>query len=106
MEVSHVPVGPSARRARAVAGLTFLLVAGGLAPRRLPGDIALWPASLVPAWFGISHLVAGVTGYPGCPELGAIPSVILGRQVGTSCELWQRIDGWVESSDPTLARCR
>jgi hypothetical protein len=105
VEVSHVAVGPAARRARAVAGVMFLIVAGGLAPRRLPGGIALWPASLVPTWFGISHLVAGVTGYAGCPELGAIPSVILGRPVGTTCELWRRIDGWVGSSAPPPSRC-
>jgi len=46
----------------------------------------------VPAWFGISHLVAGVIGYRGCPELGAIPSVMLGREVPTSCGPWERID--------------
>lgn len=64
-----------------------------MASRRLPGRIALWPAALVPTWFGISHLVSGVTGYRGCPELGAIPSVIAGRPVGTSCAAWGRIDG-------------
>jgi hypothetical protein len=88
----HTDMGRAARRSRAVAGLIFLAMAGGLAARRLPGDIALWPASLVPTWFGISHLIAGVTGYQGCPELGAIPSVMLGRPVGASCELWRRID--------------
>jgi hypothetical protein len=90
---SPAPMARAARRSRAIAGLVFLVFAGALGTRRLPGAIALWPASLVPTWFGISHLVASVTGYQGCPELGAIPSVMLGRPVGTSCELWQRIDG-------------
>jgi hypothetical protein len=80
------------RAARAAAGVGFLAIAGALGSRRLPGGIALWPAALVPTWFGISHLVAGVTGYPGCPELGAIPSVVLGRQVATGCGPWERID--------------
>jgi hypothetical protein len=82
----------SARRTRAAAGLGFLVFAGSIGSRRLPGGVALWPAALVPTWFGISHLLAGVTGYQGCPELGAIPSVILGRPVTTDCEIWRRID--------------
>jgi hypothetical protein len=87
-----------ARRARAVAGLGFLVVAGALGSRQLPGRIALWPASLVPTWFGISHLVASVTGYEGCPELGAIPSVMLNRPIATSCGPWKRIDQRLSSS--------
>ena len=85
------------RRARAAAGLAFLVAAGALSTRQLPGRVALWPASLVPTWFGISHLVASVTGYRGCPELGAIPSVLLDRPVSTSCGPWQRIDRRLES---------
>jgi hypothetical protein len=106
MAESQAPMTRAARRSRAMAGLLFLVLAGTLATRRLPGAIALWPASLVPTWFGISHLVAGVTGYQGCPELGAIPSVMLGRPVGTSCELWQRIDRLVDPSGATATpRC-
>jgi len=77
---------------RFVAGLGFLALAGGLATRQAPGRVALWPVALVPTWFGISHLVAGVIGYRGCPELGAIPSVMLGRPVPTACGPWERID--------------
>jgi hypothetical protein len=104
-EAGPTAMGRAARRSRVAAGVMFLAIAGGLASRRLPGRIGLWPASLVPAWFGISHLVAGVTGYQGCPELGAIPSVMLGRPVGTSCELWQRIDRWIERSDGEPTPC-
>jgi hypothetical protein len=99
---SHASMGRAARWSRALAGMGFLAIAGALATRRLPGRVALWPTSLVPTWFGISHLVAGVTGYHGCPEIGAIPSVMLGRQVQTDCELWQNIDAWV---DPVAAPC-
>ena len=102
---SQAPMARAARRSRAMAGLVFLVFAGALGTRRLPGAIVLWPASLVPTWFGISHLVAGVTGYQGCPELGAIPSVMLGRPVGTSCELWQRIDRWVDPPSSTATPC-
>jgi hypothetical protein len=91
---SGASMGRAARWSRALAGMGFLAIAGMLATRRLPGRIALWPTSLVPTWFGISHLVAGVTGYHGCPEIGAIPSVMLGRQVTTNCELWQSIDAY------------
>ncbi len=94
-----------ARRARAVAGLGFLVIAGALSTRRLPGRVALWPASLVPTWFGISHLVAGVTGYRGCPELGAIPSVMIDRPVPTACGPWQRIDERLDSWRRDTARC-
>ena len=85
----------SARAARAAVGVGFLALAGGLSSRQ-PARIALWPAALVPTWFGISHLVAGMTAYPGCPELGAIPSVILGRPVPTGCGSWDRIDRFLE----------
>jgi hypothetical protein len=80
------------RAARAAGGIVFLAIAGALASRRAPGGVALWPAALVPTWFGISHLVAGMTEYSGCPELGAIPSVMLGRPVATGCGPWKWID--------------
>jgi hypothetical protein len=86
------PMGRAPRLVRALAGLAFLLGAGALASRSLPGGVALWPLALVPTWFGISHLVAAQVGYRGCPELGAIPSVWLGRPVGTGCGPWGRID--------------
>jgi hypothetical protein len=86
------------RLARALAGLGFFALAGGLADRRAPGRIALWPLALVPTWFAISHLVAALTRYPGCPELGAIPSLLLGRTVPTGCRPWGRIDRLLGSS--------
>jgi hypothetical protein len=91
------------RLARAVAGLAWLAGGGVLATRKLPGDIALWPASLVPTWFGISHLVAAVIAYRGCPELGAIPTVFLGKPVPTVCEVWERIDRGIGGAVPAAA---
>jgi hypothetical protein len=81
-----------ARAARAGVGLAQLALGGTLATRRLPGAVALWPVALVPTWFGISHLIAAMIGYRGCPELGAIPTVMQGRPVGTVCEFWARLD--------------
>lgn len=93
------------RAVRAAAGVGFLAIAGALGSRQAPGGVALWPAALVPTWFGISHLVAGMTGYPGCPELGAIPSVMLARPVATSCGPWERIDRRLNSSLDQPACC-
>jgi hypothetical protein len=100
------PLSRSGRRTRAMAGLGFLALAGAIASRQLPGSIALWPASLVPTWFGISHLVAGMTGYPGCPELGAIPSVLLDRPVATACGPWERIDSVLAPGSRRAAQSR
>ena len=93
------------RAVRTAAGAVFLMIAGALSSRQLPGEIALWPAALVPTWFGISHLVAGMTGYSGCPELGAIPSVMLARPVATGCGPWERIDRRLGSVTPQEPTC-
>jgi hypothetical protein len=80
------------RAARAGIGLAQLAVGGTLANRKLPGGVALWPVALIPTWYGISHLIAAIIGYRGCPELGAIPTVMQGRPVGTVCEFWTQLD--------------
>ena len=87
------------RRARTIAGLGFLALAAllGYGGQALWGvhvalSLPLWLLSLAAGWFGISHLVASMTGYPGCPELGAIPSLFRKRPVGTRCAPWDRID--------------
>jgi hypothetical protein len=95
------------RLMRAAAGFGFLALAGVLGSRQATGRVALWPLALVPTWFGISHLVAGATGYEGCPELGAIPSVMLARPVPTSCGPWERIDRRLMIGfSPSLSRMR
>lgn len=90
----------SGRGARAAAGFGFLALAGALGSRQTPGRVALWPLAIVPTWFGISHLVAAVTGYEGCPELGSIPSVMLARPVPTSCGPWERVDRRLARLEP------
>jgi hypothetical protein len=46
----------------------------------------------VAAWVGLSHLVAAGTGYRGCPEIGAIATLVLRRPLATNCDVWDRID--------------
>jgi hypothetical protein len=77
------------RGARRIVGVASLGVAG-FAARRAGMPAAL--AAVGAAWFGVSHLVAARTGYAGCPELGAIPSVLLGREVHVGCVPWQLAD--------------
>jgi hypothetical protein len=78
------------RRARTVVGV-LSLGAAVLAARRagVLGNLGAVGAG----WFGASHLVAARTGYPGCPELGAIPSAILRRDVAIGCVPWRIVDG-------------
>lgn len=77
------------RRARSIVGIASLGLAA-LAGRRAgaPGTLAAAGTS----WFGASHLVAARTGYAGCPELGAIASLLLGRDVHVGCVPWQITD--------------
>lgn len=80
------PLGLPSRGVRATAGLVFLALAAWM---------PLWPLSVLATWFGASHLVAAATGYRGCPELGAIPSLVLRRRVSTVCKPWERFDEWL-----------
>ena len=83
------PLGPRPRGVRAIAGLGFLVLAAW---------VPLWPLAILPAWFGISHLVAAATGYRGCPEMGAIASLVLRRRISTICKPWERFDQWLEGA--------
>jgi hypothetical protein len=58
------------------------LLAAGACHARL-----LWPLAGVAGWFAASFLVAAATRYPGCPELGAIPSLLLRRRIETRCRI-------------------
>lgn len=84
------PLNKSMRLARVGAGIAFIAV-GRSALRRT----YLWPLAAVAGWFGISHVVAGATGFAGCPELGAIPSLVLQRDIHTRCGPWERIDSYL-----------
>ena len=74
---------------RALAGVGFLGVAAAAVswPRALSV-----PTSLVAGWLGASRLVAAVIRYHGCPELGAMPTLLLGRRVETRCGPWELLD--------------
>jgi hypothetical protein len=77
------------RRARVVVGVASLTVA--VLAARTSGVIGVLGA-VGTGWFGASHLVAARTGYAGCPELGAIPTVVLGREVQVGCVPWRIAD--------------
>jgi len=77
------------RQARALAGLGFLALAWGVG--RAPRALSV-PTALAAGWLGASHLVAAATRYDGCPELGAIPTLLLGRRVETRCGPWEKLD--------------
>lgn len=83
------PLSARQRAARALAG--GLMFAGLSRLRAVPVSLRR-PVGAVLAWFGAAHVVAGATNYPGCPELGAIPSLVLGRQIQTPCGPWHWID--------------
>lgn len=83
------PLSSHQRIARASAGMGFLAVTA--AALRWPRTLAL-PTSLVTGWLGASHVVAAVTAYRGCPELGAIPTLVRGRRVETRCGPWELLD--------------
>ena len=97
------PLGHRQRAARAAVGVAALAVgallrfAAARVLRRLGAPVPIaWALVAPPAWFGASHVVAAATAYRGCPEIGAIPSVVLGRRVETTCPPWDEIDEWLE----------
>jgi hypothetical protein len=82
------PLSRGQRCARLVAGLGLLMVAVAL-PWSGVGGIVL---SLVFGWVGASHVVAAATAYRGCPELGAVSSLLLRRTVKIGCGPWRWLD--------------
>lgn len=76
------------RWARLLVGIALL--AGALAlPWRAAGWIAL---AVIVGWVGASHVLAAAMAYPGCPELGAVPSFLIGRWVRVGCVPWRWLD--------------
>ena len=79
------PLNEPGRRSRIVWGIAIgaLTVAlGAIAYTRLA---ELWPLVTVAAWFSLSFVVAGMTAYSGCPETGAILSLLRRRPQATNC---------------------
>jgi hypothetical protein len=89
--VSQLPgqLNERQRSARTVVGIASLAIAAFAARRS--GVICVLGAACV-GWFGASHLVAARTGYAGCPELGAILSLVGGRDVQVGCVRWRIAD--------------
>jgi hypothetical protein len=82
------PLNAGQRRARLIVGIVLLLLA--LAP---PWSAAGWIAlAAIVGWFGATHVLAAAMAYPGCPELGAAPSFLLGRWVKIGCTPWRWLD--------------
>jgi hypothetical protein len=68
-----------------VATIALAIVAGYLLP-------VLWPLAAITGWFAASFYVAVWTRYLGCPEIGAIPSWLLGYRIATRCAPLERRD--------------
>src|SRR5215472_8017458 len=80
-------LNPGQRRARLIASLILLVVAAPL----------LWASgwavlAIILGWIGATHILAAAMGYPGCPELGAVPSLLLRRSVNVGCVPWRWLD--------------
>jgi hypothetical protein len=102
---AEVPLGGRARAARAAAGVLIIAGVGLLYvwPVALLPDLGLpslvaWSLAIPSLWLGLSHVVAAVTAYRGCPEMGAIPSLVLRKRVITTCAPWERLDRRIEGS--------
>jgi hypothetical protein len=82
------PLNVAQRWARLIVGVALLSLA-----LALPSSAAVWIAlAIVAGWLGATHVLAAVMAYPGCPELGAAPSLLLGRWVKISCSPWRWLD--------------
>jgi hypothetical protein len=82
------PLNAGQRRARLIIGVVLLLLA--LAP---PWSAAGWiTLAVIVGWIGATHVLAAAMAYPGCPELGAAPSLLLGRWVKIGCTPWRWLD--------------
>lgn len=77
------------RVARVVIGVGSLALA---ARARRTSGAAGSACAAGAGWFGLSHIVAAQTG---CPELGAIPSLVLGREVRVGCVPCRLADRWL-----------
>src|SRR5258708_25517265 len=95
----EIPMSVRARAARALAGSLFIGQAGVLyvwplallAGLGVP-NFVLWPLAAAGVWLGLSHLVAAATSHRGCPEVGAVASLLLRRPHITTCKPSARPD--------------
>jgi hypothetical protein len=69
--------------------LAATIVLAGVSGWLLP---AVWPLTTIAGWFAASFYAAVWTRYLGCPEIGAIPSWLLGHRIATRCAPLERRD--------------
>lgn len=90
-ETEWRPLNRRQRTARFIVGAGLLSLAF-----LLPWSPAVSVAGIVTAailgWFGVTHVLAALMAYPGCPELGAVPSLLLRRDVKIGCGPWRWLD--------------
>jgi hypothetical protein len=55
-------------------------------------SITVTAAAAFIGWFGVTHVVAALIAYPGCPELGAVPTLLLRRDIKIGCGPWRWLD--------------
>jgi hypothetical protein len=82
------PLNAGQRCARLVVGIVLLGFAQAV-PWLGAGGVVL---TVILSWVGASHVLAAVMSYPGCPELGAVASLLLGRWVRIGCTPWRWLD--------------
>jgi hypothetical protein len=85
------PLNRGQRSARFIVGASLLLL-GSLLPWSDGLSVAGIAASVIIGWFGVTHVLAALTAYPGCPELGAVLSLLLRRDVKVGCGPWRWLD--------------
>jgi len=85
------PLNRRQRTARFIVGVGLLLVVFLLLWSSAVSAAALVTAAIL-AWFGVTHVMAAVMAYPGCPELGAVPSLLRRRVVKIDCGAWRWLD--------------
>src|SRR5262249_39582151 len=86
-----LPLNRRQRAARFIVGTALLLLAF-LLPWSHEPSVAGIATAVIIGWFGVTHVLAALMAYPGCPELGAVPSLFLGRNVKIGCGPWRWLD--------------
>ena len=85
------PLNRRQRAARFIVGAALLLL-DFLLPWSHELSVTGIATAAIIGWFGVTHVLAALTAYPGCPELGAVPSLLLGRDVKIGCGPWRWLD--------------
>ena len=90
-ETEWRPLNRRQRTARFIVGAALLLLAFLLPWSPSASAAAIITAAII-GWFGVTHVLAALMAYPGCPELGAVPSLLLRRDLKIGCGPWRWLD--------------